>query len=308
MAYSGNTPWHALGTKLDGPMTSLQAIQAAHLDYDVTKEKLYLSDGRQAPAYCTMTSDTHAMLGVVGEQYTPLQNRAAFEFFDVLVGEGQARFETAGALGQGERVWLLARMEGGTFEAVKGDPIATFNLLSNSHDGSSGVEDRFTSERVVCANTLAMALRGSAAVVKIRHTQSVEARVKLAAGILATYQRHFALFKDAMCHLAKVRITDAMVEEFEQGMFGKVDETPEGRGRTILMNKLAKFEELLVKGAGTDIPGVCGTAYGMVNAYTEWADFHSQVKGTTDRTSAIIFGNAAKEKERALELALVLAK
>lgn len=308
MAYAGQAPWHSLGQQVAEAMTAEQAIQLAHLDFEVTKEKLFLADGRTAPAYCTLASDTGAMLGVVGEKYTPLQNRDAFNFFDILVGEGKARYETAGALGQGERIWLLARMPE-VLEAVKGDPIETFVLLSNSHDGSTSVEARYTSIRVVCQNTLNMATSSkNKAVVSIRHTESVKSRLQQAAILLSGYQTHFAQFSDAMTKLAQVKINDQMIVEFEEAMFGKIDEVPEGRGRTILSNKLTQFENLLINGAGTEIPGVVGTAYGMVNAYTEWADWQSQVKGTTDRTNAIIFGNAAREKQRALEFALVLAK
>jgi phage/plasmid-like protein (TIGR03299 family) len=307
MAFTGETPWHGLGTKLDAPMTAEEAIVAAKLDYTVTKEKLFLADGREAPSFCTMASDTMAMLGVVGDRYQPLQNKDAFGFFDVLVGAGEARYETAGALGQGERIWLLAKMPE-TVEAVKNDPIETFVLLSNSHDGSTSVEARYTTIRVVCQNTLHMATSASKAVVSIRHTKSVEARLKLAAGLLSGYQEHLGQFSDAMKLLAKVRINDDMIAAFENHMFGDVDKVPEGRGRTMLSNNLSAFENLLVKGRGTEIPGVVGTAYGMVNAYTEWADFTSQVKGTTDRTNAIIFGNAASKKTEAMEFALVLAK
>ena len=85
-----------------------------------------------------------------------------------------------------------------------------------------------------------------------------------------------------------------------------MEDLPEGRSRTIRLANMQTFEELLVKGKGTEIPGVAGTAYGMLNAYTEWADFHSQVRGTDDRTNAIVFGNAAANKTKALETALAL--
>ena len=307
MAFTGETPWHGLGTKLDGPMTAEEAIKAAKLDYTVTKEQLFLADGTPAPAFATVASDTKALLGVVGGKYTPLQNRDAFPFFDIIVGEGKARYETAGALGNGERIWLLAKMPE-VIEAVKGDAIETFVLLSNSHDGSSSVEARYTSIRVVCQNTLNMATGSrNKAVVSIRHTESVQSRLQQAAILLNGYQSHLAQFSDVMKKLAKVRINDEMIEAFEIAMFGDISEVPDGRGRTILSTKLSEFEHLLVKGRGTEIPGVVGTAYGLVNAYTEWSDYASQVKGTKDRTNAVIFGNAAKEKQRAMETVMVLA-
>lgn len=311
MAFSSTigTPWHGLGTSVHGLMTAAECIQAASLDYEVTKEALFTQDGRKAPSYATMASDTRALLGVVGERYTPLQNRDAFEFCDALAQGGEAKFLTAGALGQGERVWIMmAPAKDATVEIVKGDPIESKLLFSNTHDGSTGVECRDTTITVVCQNTLNAAFGAAKPTMKIRHTASVAARVRLAAGIMAEHVEHHKSWVEAMRYLAKHPVTDAIVEAFEVEMFGDLNATPEGRGRTILTTKLDQFERLLVTGKGTEIPGRVGNLYGMLQAYTEWQDWESRVKGTTDRTNSIVFGAGAKRKTKALEYALVLAK
>lgn len=307
-AYSDCEPWHGLGTKFDRAMTSDEALKLASLDFEVEKQQLYLADGTKAPgAYATIASDTKAYLGCVGERYTPLQNREAFAAMDALVGEAGLRYKTAGAIGNGERVWMLAYFPENVVEIVKGDPIEMYFLLSNSHDGTSSCEGRSTSVTVVCQNTLAMAVNGAKPAIKLRHTRSVAERAKIAMSIMADHYKHQQDWVQAMQYLAKHPITDEIVSAFEVEMFGDIDKTPEGRGRTVLAQKLASFEELLVKGKGTEIPGRVGNMYGLLQAYTEWTDWCSQVKGTDDRTNSIVFGAGAKSKNEAMEFALQLA-
>jgi hypothetical protein len=178
--------------------------------------------------------------------------------------------------------------------------------MSNSHDGNSSLECRSTSVTVCCQNTLDMATNESEPSMKLRHTASIEARAKLAMTIMQSHFEHQKDWVAAMKYLAKHPINDAMINAFEQAMFGELDKTPEGRGRTILNTKLEQFENLLVRGQGTEIPGRCGNAYGMLQAYTEWVDHLSQVKGTEDRTKSLVFANGAKLKRQALQNALVL--
>ena len=311
IAYTGETPWHGLGQSCGHAMTAAEVIQLAGLNWTVSKEPLYrMRDGKSEvvpDAFATVASDTREVLGVVGGQYTPLQNDVAFDFFDPIATSGEILFETAGALGKGEKVWMLARQPQHEFEVVKGDTIQSYLLLSNSHDGSSAVEARSTSIRVVCQNTLGMATRGAKPVIRLRHTRTVEARLRMAGDLIRQHAEQQKNYQEALQYLAKFPITDELVAAFELEMFGDLDQTPEGRGRTILNNKLEQFEKLLVTGRGTEIPGVVGTMYGLLNAYTEWADWQSPIRGTNDRTNAIIFGNAAADKQHALDYALVLA-
>jgi phage/plasmid-like protein (TIGR03299 family) len=165
MFYVDEVPWHGLGTKLEGPATAQEAISAAKLDWPVIKIPLYAGgDGERkhrvpdrfaiVPAHRWGREDCPAF-GIVGNDYTPLQNHEAFDFFDSIVGEKAAIYHTAGALGDGERIWILARLP--TDIHVAGDAVNKYLLLSNTHDGNNSVQAKFTPIRVVCENTLTMA-------------------------------------------------------------------------------------------------------------------------------------------------------
>jgi phage/plasmid-like protein (TIGR03299 family) len=181
MFYVGDPPWHNLGIRLDHPATAEEAIEAAQLDYTVKKKPLraVIHAKRHAEVgdhFATVRLDTGDVLGVVGSRYEVIQNRDAFAFFDALVGDDEAIYHTAGVLGKGERIWILAKLPD-YIRVGKNDLVEKYLLLTNSHDGSSLVRAKLTPIRVVCQNTLSVALNGSEQEVRIRHTAN--AREKL---------------------------------------------------------------------------------------------------------------------------------
>src|SRR5439155_25560888 len=194
MFYVEKPAWHGLGTKLQKPATAAEAIQAANLSWKVVKKPIRAGkDGERQVTmphtFATVREDLSSNLaeacpvfGVVGESYTPLQNQEAFAFFDPIVGKDAAIYETAGALGDSERVWILAKLPSDI--RVIGDDIANkFLLLSNSHDGSSAVQIKFTPIRVVCQNTLTMALN-QGRTLRVPHVKSLRDRMKQAVDML----------------------------------------------------------------------------------------------------------------------------
>jgi len=159
MFYSGERPWHGLGTAVEGALTSAEAIKAAGLDWNVDEVPVYLEHGAKISGYKGLRrADTGTILHVCRDSYHPIQNRDAFKFFDRVTGTGAAKYVTAGALGDGGRVWILA----------------------NAHDGSLACWIMATSIRVVCQNTLSISLaaRGeSTRDVRILHRAGATDRV-----------------------------------------------------------------------------------------------------------------------------------
>jgi len=178
MFYVGEVPWHGLGTRVEGSATSEVAIQAAGLDWDVTTEPLYLADGRPVDRMACIRSDTKAILGTVSPRYCPVQNRDAFTFLDSLTMANELHYETAGSLGQGERVWMLARVPGELRVAGTDDVTKPYLLLTNCHDGTGALRCLFTGVRVVCNNTLMRATRNQSEGLHLRHTGSIHAQIE----------------------------------------------------------------------------------------------------------------------------------
>ena len=308
----GGVPWHKLGKPVNGPMTIEVAKKV--LPFTYRKEKLLRPNGEVIENYESIViSDTNKIMGIGGSTASIFQPEDCARFVEALCDEKQL-VETVGALGNGERIWFLVHTPDYKYEVFKGDEHRMYTLITNAYDFSAALEARYTDIRAVCENTVNAATSGSPATVKIKHTSNMHQRAAIAAEIFKGYVRANASFKEAMQYLAKHPITDKLVKEFTISMFGDPEKTEEGRAQTILANKLNKFGELLVCGRGTDIKGVAGSMYGLFNAFTEYQDWHSTVRnakdstGTVNRTNSILFGQANKEKSKALEVALVLAR
>ena len=156
MFYTRETPWHGLGTKVEESPCSEEALITAGLDWDVVQEPIYTGNEELINGYKANIRDTdRKVLGVVTNRYKVVQNRDAFSFTDRLLGEG-VRYETAGSLQGGRRVWLLAHMPRDYI--ISGEKFSPYLLFSNTHDGSGAVKVALTPIRVVCQNTLNLAL------------------------------------------------------------------------------------------------------------------------------------------------------
>jgi len=316
MFYTGAEPWHGLGRKLEGVATAAQAIEAAGLGWGVVKEPLYLKDGRLVPAaYATIREDSKDVLGVVGEVYRPLQNREAFSFFDAVVGSKEAIYHTAGALGAGERVWILAKLPGQV--RVVGDDVADkFLLLTNTHDGTSAVQVMFTPIRVVCQNTLNVAVGDGSRKQKIRHTAAMGLRVADVREGLGIIQERFRIFEEAAQAMTRVQVRGATWEAFlkstgllpkEASLIGPGRRELSGRALNIIEEVSGMFEH----GKGNNLPGVKGTAWAAFNAVTEYVDHTRSSRGQgrdklESRAASLLFGSGADLKQKAWDSALAL--
>jgi phage/plasmid-like protein (TIGR03299 family) len=192
-AFFALTPaWHGLGTVVDDAPTSADAIRLAHLEWQVEQRPIYTDTAQQtlgggpdkakvAGWVANVRRDTGDVLGVVSDRYMPVQNAEAFGFCDGLLADGIIRYESAGAMRGGKVVWLLARMPERTDEVAEGDTLHRFILFTNTHDGSRAALVLPTSVRVVCMNTLRLALgRGRGTALKIRHTGEIGDKLEAA--------------------------------------------------------------------------------------------------------------------------------
>ena len=316
LAFTGQKPWHKLGVQFDQEFTSAEAISAARLDYPVLKEQLHrlrsdLGIGMTEPtdAYATINGHTQDVLGIVGEGYEVLQNSEAFDFFDILLQESGGKLQTAGAIGRGEKVWMLAKLPE-IFYPLAGDGVEKYLLGSTSHDGTMKTEVRFTPIRVVCQNTFNLAVNGSRGVISIRHTMNMRQKLEMVAMVILRYEEHFDIVGEQFSKLASVRIDDAWIDEYLERTVGNPCNVSDGRGRTLMENKIKLIQGRLHEGQGVDIPGVTGTAWWVLNAMVEHADYDMKAKGQSidesKRTNSILFGTAAEFKQDAFDTAMAM--
>ena len=187
--------WHGLGQIVTDYPTSAEAIKHAGLDYEVTKSPLYTKASNiinptenleignnevNVPNYfATIRTDNNTVLGVVGKDYHIVQNREAFSFFDSIVGGTDGiLYETAGALGNGERIFITAKLPDYIRVGNGDDVTEKYIFLTTSHDGSGSITAAFTPVRIVCQNTLNASLRNMSNVVRIRHTSGAKQRLE----------------------------------------------------------------------------------------------------------------------------------
>jgi phage/plasmid-like protein (TIGR03299 family) len=309
MMFVGETPWHKLGVNVvDAPNTE-DAIKLAGLDWGVSRKSMITCDGVQVPdAYAIERDTDKSILGVVGKNYHPLQNKEAFEFFDSFVKTNEATLETAGSLRGGKRVWVLARINRNPLEIVKNDFVKKYVLLSNSHDGTMSVRVGFTPIRVVCANTLAMSHgHEGSKLVRVFHSKSVKESVQKLAEVMNLANANFEATAEQYRILAKKRISKTDLEKYVEKVFFPQHKT-EITERVKLHQQKTQEEifKLFESGRGTDIKGVKGTYWGAYNAVTEFLSYQKG-KDFDSRLDSLWFGASKDIREDSLDLAFKMA-
>jgi len=282
MCYYGAAPWHGLGTKVDHLMTADEALKESGLDWIVAKEKVFFTDksGKKhliPGKYATVRNIDQRPLGIVGASYVPVQNIDALNFVDALTETGDAKYETAGSLQFGRIVWVMATIpsNGGI------DPVEKYLLCTTSHDGTSPVMVTATPVRVVCNNTLNVALRGSKNKFRIRHTTNVEDKIAEAKKVFADSLKYFKVMDTHFDRLKDKKFTEDQLVLAVKKIFGQdVEDDDLSKRQVTRLDKITdKVIELSQTGAGTNLDGVRGTAWGGLNAVTEFLDHFTNIKG-----------------------------
>jgi len=297
--------WHGLGQIVDGAMTSQEAIKLANLDYTVDKRPAYMEiNGEYVPVpkkHVTYRTDTNDVFGIVGDRYHIVQNTDAFEFFDAIVGENEAIFETAGCLKKGEVVFITAKLP--SYIAVKDDVVDNYLLLSSSHDGTRGIQVMFTPVRVVCNNTLSAAYGNSKYRVNISHTKSAKEQLRNAHEIMGISNLLTNELSGLYNAMATTRINDSSLDKFIVNSLD-LDFDDEGKLSTRANNIVSSIKEYYEVGPGQE--EFRGTVWGAYNAVTGYFQNIREYRTNEDKMSQNLFGTLHNKNNQSLRLAMEL--
>ena len=282
--------WHGLGTVIEErPKNVYQALKLAELEWRVEGQPLYYKSTRNDNTLfipdkkALVRDDTDMCLGVVSSKYEEIQNDALMSFVYTLLKEGGAKLETAGSLKGGRLVWALADLEDYTIEigGVEEELTKTYLLATSSHDGSSACKVMVTKVRVVCFNTLSMALGAADNVYTIRHIGYVDSRVREARDSLGLALKWDKSITKALEFMADEKCDNELFQELVEQVWW-IDEE-EATEETMLNNeeKRNELEELFDKFNDQGSP-LAGTKYAALQAVTEQQDYFAKVRGDTE--------------------------
>lgn len=309
MAYYGDKPWHGLGTEVPKGIPAEKMISAAGLDWQVelrpARGAKAINKKGEYSRYEVVrlpragTEEEEVQLGLVTRRYHLLQNVEAFGFFDEIVTEGKAYFETAGALSQGERIWVMAKMPG-AMQIVPGDECLKYLLLSNTHSGEGSVIAKFTSVRVVCQNTLMMAMEDGQKAYRVRHSKRMQFRLEELSQFLAITQQVFLDGESSFRRLAEIQMVGDRLDSYFDAVYPRTPAQKKNHERPERWDILHAIFE------GTPdlkLKGVSGTLWGAYNAITRFEDYKvpRQEEQKDQRLQRTWFGGGADNKLKALE-------
>jgi phage/plasmid-like protein (TIGR03299 family) len=308
MAYTGQTPWHGLGNVLP-PQQSLDIWQqAAGMDwtieqsdvlYNVTSDALHIRPF--AMSKVLYRSDTLAPLSVVSKRYNVVQPHEVLHFYQDLVQAGGFELETAGVLKGGKKLWALAKT-GQNMKLNGGDTVKSYLLLATSCDGTLCTTAQFTSLRVVCNNTLQMALNDKADAIKVPH--STKFNPEYVKEVLGLGLANWDLFQRNIHELSHRSVSPAEAILFFSDL---INDPTDDDGNIVLSRPTKKLQELYQgAGMGSELTSAKNTAWGLVNAVTEYVDHHRRARSQDNRLDSAWFGQGAQLKYHALEQALTL--
>lgn len=269
-------------------------------------------------AYATFRTDNLTPLGVVKSKYEIVQNLDAFKFFDDCIGEGKAKWQTAGQFGVGGKIFVSAKLPDNI--RVNGDVCDSYLLFSSTHDGSGSVNICFTPIRVVCQNTLRTAIKAATNMIKIRHTNNVHERIAMGANILGISRQMVSQTEEIYKHLAAIKVSDFEVKNYIANVFLSEQEleTVDTMGHTI--NSLFARNAMTIQDANISMrkvnqlcdtfqyylggPGqaeIAGTAWGAYNAISGYFSNVDKIDGEK-RMQSLIYGSKGATIQEALNI------
>ncbi len=318
MFYTGETPWHGLGRHVDRPLALAEAIAMGDLDWEVGSVDLLTADCPPSPVRNRKAivrldrpnGDPDRVLGVAHRDFRPIQNQWAGRLFDATFGEGKALYHTGGYLGGGQVIWLLAKLDR-PFRIGTQDWIEPYALMINSHDGSIAFSIRLTTIRVVCRNTLNLAIRDTRLGLPLRrsHQGPMEDHARAAVGF---YQATLRKLGETSATFQRLSMTSCPDDAFAALIVSLFPLPPKPqnpdrfpgllrsweRRTEAALDARKRIQTLKRSGQGMQLEGADGTCWGALNAITEFVDHHQQ----GPRLASALLGEGAQLKARAYQV------
>ncbi|SHH09769.1 DUF932 domain-containing protein [Flavobacterium johnsoniae] len=306
--------WHNLGQTITDYPTSAEAIIHAGLDYEIEKRRLFtpssdeiildneiIHNKIEVPNYfSTVRTDNDTVLGVVGKDYQIVQNRDAFSFFDSIVGGDGILYETAGALGKGERIFITAKLPD-YIRVGNDDLIEKYLFLTTSHDGSGSITAAFTPIRVVCNNTLNAAMNNKTNTVRIRHTSNAKQRLEQAHKVMGISDMLSSQMESIFNHWTKIRIKDNEVKKLIQSalvpskeVLKTIQNGREDELSTCFTNMVDSAFEYAMSNPTQLMDTTKGTVFGAYNAITGYFQNVRNYKDEEAKLTSLLMGGTGQ--------------
>lgn len=277
MFYVRETPWHGLGTKVKEAPASNDALILAGLNWQVLQEPIFTAASEPIEGYKVNVRDSdRKVLGVVTDRYKVIQNNEAFAFTDELLGEG-VRYETAGSLQGGKKVWLLAHMP--REYIISGEQISPYLVFSNTHDGSGAIKVALTPIRVVCQNTLNLALAKANRCWSMIHTGDIHEKMQEARDTLLRAENYMQELGQEFENLRMKKLSDRQVTEYIEILLPLEDNSTPQQTKNI--RKLREDMKMRYFDA-PDLQHVGKNAYRFVNAVSDFATHAEPLRKTAN--------------------------
>lgn len=278
MFYTRTKPWHGLGVQVQEAPESKDALRLAGLDWKVYQREVYTDSGIRIEGYRANVRNTdNRVLGVVTERYKIVQNEEAFAFTDALLGKG-VRYETAGSLQDGRKVWLLARLP--KEYIISGEQISPYLVFSNSHDGSAAVRVAVTPIRVVCNNTLNLALSTAKRSWAMVHTGNIKGKIHEAQETLLMAETYMNKLGKEFETLKRQKLSDRQIKEYIELLL------PLEKTTSLVTAKNVKKLRDDLRARYYDAPDLQdmggNNAYRFVNAVSDFATHNEPLRRTTN--------------------------
>jgi phage/plasmid-like protein (TIGR03299 family) len=316
-AYKGLPAWHGLGTEVSADATGQEMLSAAHLDWTVKRRQLAMRSAMQGDSRmlteelsgfrAIVRTDTDHVFQIASDRYQPVQNREIVDFFREFCEAGHASMETVGALRDGAVVWALAKLNGGTSATLPGgDELRGYMMLATSHDGSLKTIGKPTQVRVVCGNTLAMAMGDGKASYSLKHSSKFsESQRNEAKRVMGMASESIIRTNELCAKLAGVSVDQGDWMEFMGKLLGPenvlLPETAE------LSRIAAEIQEATMTSPGSNLESARGTLWGAVNGISYYTDHVARARSDSNRLFSAWFGDGSQMKAKALQVAAEMA-